>query len=125
MGILSNNKPSAIFKLSNLKQHFDINSQPLNAFSQFPSIIINAQIGISIEPAVNAEMQITNNETTQNVPTFVAFAQYMVNNLFNYVSSYVVEIDPEQQPMVPLLSVQKWYENFQRKLNLNPYFWKS
>lgn len=124
MGILSNNKPSAIFKLSNLKQHFDTN-QPLNAFSQFPSIIINAQIGISIEPAVNAELQIANNEITQNVSTFVEFTQYMVNNLFNYVSSYVIEGCPEQQPMVPLISVQKWYENFQRKLNLNPYFWKS
>lgn len=125
MGILSNNKPSAIFKLSNLKQHFDTTSQSLNAFSQFPSIIINAQIGISIEPAVNAELQVTNNETTQNVSTFVAFTQYMVSNLFNYVSSYVVEGGPEQPPMVPLLSVQKWYENFQRKLNLNPNFWKS
>ncbi|XP_060847660.1 protein OPI10 homolog [Rhopalosiphum padi] len=125
LGILSNNKPSAIFKLSNLKQHFDITNQPINAFSQFPSISINAQIGISIEPLLNAEMQTTSIEPTQNLSTFVEFTQKMVQNLYNYVSSYAVDGGPQQTSMVPLLSVQKWYENFERKLNLNPNFWKS
>lgn len=125
LGILSNNKPSAIFKLSNLKQQFDTTSQPLNAFSQFPSVIINAQIGISIEPAAIAESQINIAEPAQNVSMFVEFSQYVVQNLFNYMSSYAVECGPEQSPMVPLLSVQKWYENFKRKLSLNPNFWKS
>jgi len=124
LGVLSNNKPSAIFKLSNLKQHFDITNQPINAFSQFPSISINAQIGISIEPLLNAEMQTTSIEPAQNVSTFVEFTQKMVQNLYNYVSSYAVD-GPQQTSMVPLLSVQKWYENFERKLNLNPNFWKS
>lgn len=127
LGILSNNKPSAIFKLSNLKQHSEISSQPLNAFSQFPSITINAQIGISIEPAAIAESQINTVEPTQNVSMFVEFTQYVIQNLFNYVSSYAVESSSQQQgtAIVPLLSIQKWYENFQRKLNINPNFWKS
>lgn len=125
LGVLTNNKPSAIFKLSNLKQHFDTSNQPLNAFSQFPSITVNAQIGISIEPAVNAEMQVTSLDSTQNLSSFVEFTQKMVQNLFNYVSSYAVEAGPQQIPMVPLLSIQKWYENFERKLSLNPNFWKS
>lgn len=125
LGVLSNNKPSAIFKLSNLKQQFDTSTQPLNAFSQFPSISINAQIGISIEPIVNVESLVINNEPSNNLSTFVEFTQKMVQNLFNYVSSYAVEGGPQQTPMVPLLSVQKWYENFERKLNLNPNFWKS
>lgn len=126
MGVLSNNKPSAIFKLSSLKQHFDTSSQPINAFSQFPSISINAQIGISIEPLINTESQITCiDNPKQNVSLFVEFTQKMVQNLYNYVSSYAVEGGPLQTPMVPLLSVQKWYENFERKLNLNPNFWKS
>lgn len=126
LGILSNNKPSAIFKLSSLKQKFvDTSNQPLNAFSQFPSVTINAQIGISIEPLLNAELQITSLESTTNLSSFVEFTQKMVQNLFNYVSSYAVEGGPDQSPMVPLLSVQKWYENFERKLNINPNFWKS
>ncbi|CAI6356016.1 unnamed protein product [Macrosiphum euphorbiae] len=125
LGILSNNKPSAIFKLSNLKQHFDVTNQPINAFSQFPSISINAQIGISIEPLINAELQTTCIESTQNVSTFVEFTQKMVQNLYNYVSSYAVDVGPQQTSMVPLLLIQKWYENFERKLNLNPNFWKS
>ncbi|XP_025198090.1 protein OPI10 homolog [Melanaphis sacchari] len=125
LGILSNNKPSAIFKLSNLKQHFDVTNQPTNAFSQFPSISINAQIGISIEPLLNAELQTTSIEPAQNVSTFVEFTQKMVQNLYNYVSSYAVDGGPQQTPMVPLYLVQKWYENFERKLNLNPNFWKS
>ncbi|KAL5238541.1 hypothetical protein ACI65C_005951 [Semiaphis heraclei] len=125
LGILSNNKPSAIFKLSNLKQHLDITNQPVNAFSQFPSISINAQIGISIESLINTELQTTSIESTQNVSTFVEFTQKMVQNLYNYVSSYAVDCGPQQTSMVPLLLIQKWYENFERKLNLNPNFWKS
>lgn len=125
LGILSNDKPSAIFKLSSLKQQFDTSNLPLNAFSQFPSITINAQIGISIEPLINAESQITSLESTTNLSSFVEFTHKMVQNLFNYVSSYAVEGGPDQTPMVPLLSVQKWYENFERKLNINPNFWKT
>ncbi|VVC30870.1 Domain of unknown function DUF775 [Cinara cedri] len=130
LGVLSNTKPSAIFKLSNLKQHFDTSKLPLNAFSQFPSITINAQIGISIEPLINAELQVTSLEnTTHNLSTFVEFTQKMVQSLYNYVASYAVECGPRQNmpnmSMVPLQSVQKWYENFERKLNLNPNFWKS
>jgi len=126
LGVLTNNKPSAIFKLSNLKQHSDTSTQPLNAFSQFPSITINAQIGISIEPLINVESQVTSIiESTNNLSTFAEFTQKMVHSLFNYVSSYAVEGGPQQMSMVPLLSVQKWYENFERKLNLNPNFWKS
>lgn len=127
LGILTNNKPSAIFKLSNLKQHSDPSTQPLNAFSQFPSITVNAQIGISIEPLMNVESQVTSiaESTHHNQSTFVEFTQKMVQNLFNYVSSYAVESGLNQTPMVPLLSIQKWYENFERKLNLNPNFWKS
>lgn len=125
LGVLSNNKPSAIFKLSNLKQKLDASSLPINAFSQFPSITVNAQIGISIEPAMNPELQSPNTESSQNVSTFVEFTQKMVQHLFNYVSSYAIENGPNQIPMVPLISIQNWYENFERKLNLNPYFWKS
>lgn len=127
LGVLSNTKPSAIFKLSNLKQHFDTSNQPLNAFSQFPSITVNAQIGISIEPLINAELQVTSlDNTTNNISSFVEFTQKMVQNLYNYVASYAIDCGPEQNmPMVPLLSIQKWYENFERKLNLNPNFWKS
>lgn len=127
LGVLSNAKPSAMFKLSNLKQHFDTTNQPLNAFSQFPSITINAQIGISIEPLINAELQITSlDSTSHHLSTFTEFTQKMVQSLYNYVASYAVEYGPEQNiPMVPLLTVQKWYENFERKLNLNPNFWKS
>jgi hypothetical protein len=74
---------------------------------------------------MNAELQAPITESSQNVSTFVEFTQKMVQNLYNYVSSYAVERGPTQTPMVPLLSVQKWYENFERKLNLNPNFWKS
>ncbi|XP_050426860.1 protein OPI10 homolog [Adelges cooleyi] len=125
LGTLSNQKPSAIYKLSNLKQHIDLTNQPSNAFSQFPSVTINAQIGISIEPLMDIEAQVAHTENIQNVSLFVEFTQKMVQNLFNFVSSYAIDAGPQQCPMVPLVTIQKWYENFERKLNLNPNFWKS
>ncbi|XP_050527143.1 protein OPI10 homolog [Daktulosphaira vitifoliae] len=126
LGILSNQKPSAIYKLSNLKKHHvDLVNEPSNAFSLFPSVTINAQIGISIEPLIDIEAQVANTEPVQNVSTFIEFTQKMVQNLFNYVSSYAIEVGPQQPPVVPLTTIQKWYENFERKMSLNPNFWKS
>ena len=55
----------------------------------------------------------------------------MVENLFNYTSSFAVsssDLTMRARPSenyVPFSVMQQWYSNFERRLQQNPYFWKT
>jgi len=148
LGSLSNAKPSAIFKISKLKQASgdNINQQDLiNRFGgigdQHPQEYLNnqnscAQLGISMEPLVSLAGQTpVAAAEASSVPTFVEFSQKMVENLFNYTSSFALSgTDISQgknspssrnETYVPFSSMQCWYSNFERRLHHNPFFWKN
>lgn len=65
------------------------------------------------------------------IPAFVEFSQKMVENLFNYTSSFAVsssDLTMRARPSenyVPFTVMQQWYSNFERRLQQNPYFWKT
>lgn len=88
-------------------------------------IVHNAQIGVSIEPIANITEIISSNNPLSNV----TFAQKMLENFMNFVLSYTTS-QPQMLPnptamYIPLSSVQKWYTNFERRLQQNPNFWKT
>ncbi|XP_017770182.1 PREDICTED: protein OPI10 homolog [Nicrophorus vespilloides] len=124
LGFVSNQKPSAIFKISTLKKLHEMEGfTNVSTFGQ-QAICHNAQIGISIEQLNN--MQDTQQTTNNN---YVTFAQKMLQNFMNYTLSYSVS---QSQMManpsatyVPLSTVQNWYTNFERRLTQNPNFWKT
>ena len=116
LGVLTNEKPSAIFKVSSP--------------SSSPSVQI---VGISVEPletlaaALAANNQIvpaTRNNST--APTDAGTViQRVAESLFNYVASFARPIaglcleDPNE-PLVPLKSLQEWYQGTLRKLSTDP-----
>ena len=63
-----------------------------------------------------------------SLPSMREFSQKMVENLFNYASSFAV--DPRQSPLapgetyIPSSTLRDWYNTFQRRLAANPNFWK-
>ena len=63
------------------------------------------------------------------VDSFTEFTQKMLENFFNYASSFAV--NPALTPLnpsetyVPSSVLQQWYLNFERRLQTNPNFWKS
>ncbi|XP_014249734.1 protein OPI10 homolog [Cimex lectularius] len=127
LGVITNEKPSSIFKISNLKK----DSQPSlqeSGFLAFAQTKIShvAQIGISIETAdvVQQQHMLLNAETTKNQTQFVEFTQKMLESFFNYSASFVLTPSPNEA-YVPMKVVEDWYKNFERKLALNPYFWRS
>jgi len=90
-----------------------------------------AQIGISLEPLaqIGDKTPATISEKPSTSTTFVEFTQKMLTNVFNYCSSFArkqSEMTPEPNELfVPMSSLQKWYETFQRRMTMDPNFWKS
>lgn len=152
LGYLSNEKPSAIFKLSNLTlsslrkematnpSTIDDNSNNYMAFNYTQAPVIHvAQIGISIEPINSVAHMVPAIETTaSNVDTFTEFINKTISNLFNYCSSFSrtandIMGNPFQNNLhnnnnvnyIPLSSLQTWYENYTRRLSNDQNFWKT
>lgn len=132
LGYISNDKPSAIFKITNIKPSGG--SQHPFGPAMMASLALlahtTALIGISVEPLTDLVQQ-TPQQNTQasTVDSHVEFSQKMIENFFNFASSFAVI--PGQGPIsvtdsyVPLAVVQQWYDNFMRKMQLDPSFWKT
>ena len=73
-----------------------------------------------------------------SVPAFIDFSQKMVENLFNFASSYAVTPDElraklsgfgpvvsSSETFLPFSTIQMWYTNFQRRMLQNPNFWRN
>lgn len=135
LGHISNDKPSAIFKISNLKKS-DV-AAITNTFSgmmmggggglnpaffgqaSVVSAAHNAQIGISIEP-MDTVLQSTPAPTVDpsRVSAFVEFTEKMLSNFVNYALSF------GDGNTISLNVVQSWYESFKRRLSQDPNFWR-
>lgn len=90
---------------------------------------VGAQIGISIEPLDQLAQQTPASHTTpSNLNSYVEYTQKMLENFFNFASSFAItqgQMTPNpSESFVPLSVVQKWYENYQRKMTNDPNFWK-
>ncbi|RWS26393.1 protein OPI10-like protein [Leptotrombidium deliense] len=124
LGHISNDKPSAIFKITKLKGGADETVNPFGYVQQIVSHV--AQIGISVEPLGQIE-QLTpvTNVNPVNANSFVLYATKTAENLFNYVTSFGQEVNNSGEQYIPLSTIRQWYENYLRKLQLNPNFWKN
>ncbi|KAL0089811.1 hypothetical protein J3Q64DRAFT_1675495 [Phycomyces blakesleeanus] len=128
LGMLSNDKPSAIFRIR--KNDLSLNQPPSSA-----------TLGISIEPIEVVQQQVAN-LTLQprqqqlvrpgaNLTQAGTLSQRILENLYNYVTSFAVQEVPFQpggmvvgqvveQGFIPLKVFQTWFENLGRKLTNNP-----
>ncbi|XP_067009736.2 protein OPI10 homolog [Anabrus simplex] len=124
LGDLSNEKPSAVFRVSNFKRHEQMSNDFTFGQQQVPNV---AQIGISIEPILNVQQQsaLVVNETSESMDVF---GQKILENFMNFISSYTVtqaQMTPNAtETYVPFCTVQTWYTTFQRRLQQNPCFWR-
>ncbi|KAL0581687.1 hypothetical protein V5O48_000393 [Marasmius crinis-equi] len=126
LGMLSNEKPSAIFRLrgtfSSSTSYAAFDAMETQTTSS-PSDV-TAMLGISIEPLQQIQPQIdalhpsvtalavAKPSITQN-PSLLA--EKIVKHLFNFVSSYSGG-PASSQTVVPLSLITKWYENFATKI---------
>ncbi|XP_061178263.1 protein Hikeshi-like [Saccostrea echinata] len=128
LGHITNTKPSAIFKITNIKKSSMINENPFS--ETMPHVSHMGQVGISVEPLSQLAQQTPEAGTSvSKVDSFVEFSQKMLENFFNYATSFAVtqsQMTPNpSEAYVTLNVVQNWFQNFQRRLQQNPYFWRQ
>jgi len=150
LGYLTNAKPSAIFRLQTKSGGgggIDVDM----GMERDENVV--AQIGISIEPINLIESRtqgLTSNTSNNNITASTGnsssstntalvpigggsnqmgqlkdmqdFALKMCENLFNYLRSFASQSTGD---MIPSSALDKWYENFQRKMKNDPFFWKN
>jgi len=136
---LSNEKPSAIFRLRSM---FSSSSNPASGMST-PSAFtsaassttgdVTAILGFAVEPLEAVATQIaalpaasinaTLNVNTMGVASAVtkqvdasALAERIARHLVNYVSGFVPSGGMGPESMVPMGVIARWYENFMGKL---------
>lgn len=126
LGFITNDKPSAIFKISGLKPG-DGGANPFGIMAAGPPV---AQVGVSIEVLDQLAQQTpVSSAAVSAVDSFTQFTQKMLDSLYNYSSSFAVsqsQMTPNPSEMfIPASSILKWYQNFQRRMEQNPNFWKT
>ncbi|KAH8990764.1 DUF775-domain-containing protein [Lactarius akahatsu] len=121
---LSNEKPSAIFRLRGSFVSQSSSSQAAFSNSAQPTtgIGVTAVLGISIEPLpqVLEQVSVLPTAAPKPVPALsdaTVFAEKIVKHLFNYVSSFVSGSGTSLSPdsMVPVGLIARWYESFLAK----------
>ena len=130
LGYVSNQKPSAIFKIVKAKDN-QVHSQ--GSLFAAPNQMMNnnmSQIGLSIEP-LDQVMQQTpvSHATPSNMDSFGQFTNKMLENFCNYATSFAITqqqmMPSSSQAYVPIEVVQRWFENFQKRMAANPNYWKT
>ncbi|KAL7380586.1 hypothetical protein ABVT39_020238 [Epinephelus coioides] len=129
LGFITNDKPSAIFKISGLKAG-EGGAHPFGMMASSSSSPSVAQVGVSVESLDQLAQQIpVSSAAVSTVDSFLQFTQKMLDSLYNFASSFAVsqaQMTPNpSETFIPSSCVLKWYENFQRRLSQNPNFWKN
>ncbi|CAK8679810.1 unnamed protein product [Clavelina lepadiformis] len=136
IGHLTNQKPSAIFKISGMIK--DQNSAS-NVFSDMASHPHHAQLGISLEPLAELAQQVpvTSVNPSEQAATFEEFVNNMLMSFYNYSTSFsksLAEIasiastmdgSVGQTQFLPLSVLENWQKLFQAKLSRDVNFWKK
>ncbi len=132
LGHLTNTKPSAIFKIVQPKQYLVDSNQQCDLVARFGEHRLqqHAQLGISMEPLSQLSGMAADASTeASTLPSFIEFAQKMVESLFNFSSSFEVTardvMSRPDETYVPFSTLRLWYSNFERRLLQNPNFWRS
>jgi len=134
LGMLSNEKPSAIFRLRGTFTP-GADAGPIafvGGINQTVGGDVTAILGIAIEPLSQISSTLPDPGNTHGggavaVATRTTdpgyLAERVVKHLFNFVSSYVGTGTVDENTLVPMSAIIRWYEGFRTKLkNMGPGF---
>ncbi|KAI3653432.1 hypothetical protein MP228_001379 [Amoeboaphelidium protococcarum] len=130
LGVLTNEKPSAIFKLKGFDQIQNLGgSQSSMSIATTQGQRINAQLGISLEPIDQvqnqmAEMQRARQSQQQQQQQQVSIAsgdkqqiaESILRQLYEFITSFVSDIGTQSNATIPLRAFQEWYNKMTTKI---------
>ena len=131
---LSNDKPSAIFRLRGTFASGASSGPVAFAGDANPTVggDVTAILGIAIEPLSQIAPALPDPGITNGSGTVVAatraadpghLAEQVVKHLFNFISSFVASGAVDEHTLVPMSAIVRWYEGFKTKLkNMGPGF---
>ncbi|VDM61230.1 unnamed protein product [Angiostrongylus costaricensis] len=125
LGFISNVKPSVIFKILHLSEvrHTGIFSDGMSV-----SAIGSVQVGLMVEPLAAIEgREAADGTQASQQSTLGEFAETVLRHLVNHVESYTTRLARSDgfADYIPVSALQEWYNNFRRRFEQNPYFWRS
>ncbi|KAK5967614.1 hypothetical protein GCK32_002862 [Trichostrongylus colubriformis] len=129
LGFICNGKPSVIFKIAQLHLS-EVRQTGVFSGGMTGGAMGSVQIGIMVEPlsAIEGREAAEGTQTSQQ-STLSEFAEALLRNLVNHAESYTTRMPrPDGQGFadyIPVSALQEWYNNFQRRFQQNPYFWRS
>jgi len=122
LGMLSNDKPSAIFRL---RGTFSAQSSHDTLFSpdamsdapDAPAADVTAVLGIAIEPLASIATALPSTVAKQSQSgspqaDATLLAERIVKHLFNYIAGFVGGTGLSPESLVPMSVVARWYEVF-------------
>ncbi|KAK6746916.1 hypothetical protein RB195_000265 [Necator americanus] len=129
LGFVCNMKPSAIFKIAQLHLS-EIRHTGVFSGGMGSGTLGSVQVGLMVEPLMAIEGRAAAEGTqTNQQSTLAEFAETMLRNLVNHAESYATKLSrPDGQGFadyIPVSALQEWYNNFRRRFEQNPYFWRS
>ncbi|CAL8068758.1 unnamed protein product [Calicophoron daubneyi] len=131
LGILTNERPSAIYKIGNLKKGTRLQNADHPFGSYFGTqlqdgALVEAHLGISVEPLNELPQPTVDSQSDlANADYMTRFAHFAAESLFNYVASFALNDVPTSDPLVPLSAIKRWFDTIIHKLSLDPSFWRK
>jgi len=119
LGIIANNKPSAIFKVT---------QQSVDQHIQAQNVILQLGIEIMEISALQHQYNTGQESNKLTVNDMSLFSKKMCESFFNYATSFSKDIydnTGQKHAIIPANVVEKWYQNFENKIHNNPNFWKE
>ncbi|KAH0545571.1 hypothetical protein FGG08_000402 [Glutinoglossum americanum] len=131
LGAISNEKPSAIFRINNpvaatLSPDEDAMVDESIPTPASPTGASDITLGISIESALEVSQQLDSFKAIQGQTLVVrplstkVLAQRIIRNAFNFLASFADGSGGNE--VIPLRSFQDWWAKFEKKIELDPGF---
>ncbi|KAH8083779.1 DUF775-domain-containing protein [Cristinia sonorae] len=120
LGMLSNDKPSAIFRLKGTFTSQTASEQAHPMFTAAAGFGVTTILWISIEPLSQISQQVSSLPSAVATRSAVApdatvLAERIVKHLFNYISGFVTGGSVTEETTVPMGVIARWYGSFLAK----------
>ncbi|CAD7930316.1 unnamed protein product [Amoebophrya sp. A25] len=140
LGHISNEKPSAIFKIGSTAAPTPAPTPAPSAVSGVHETAIvlvdnSTRIGIVVEPLPAIQQKIVPKEAelSQKVNDYSVFVKALAESCYNHMSGWILTEQQwrergaalVQEKLVPIGALEQWFDSFTRKLQSNPNFWKT